>query len=114
MLLDKIIEGIQVVKGEDISIINLEDNTNFICDYFVICNGESHNQVYAISQSIEKITIDKLKEKPWHIEGLKNKEWILVDYISIVVHIFKKQLRSYYNIENLWNKNSQKKIRQNL
>ncbi|BAR92150.1 ribosome silencing factor [Blattabacterium cuenoti] len=106
MLLQKIIEGIQIVKGEDISIINLKNRENFICDYFVICNGITHNQVYAISQSIEKMTIEKLQKKPWHVEGLKNREWILVDYISIVVHIFQKQLRLYYDIENIWNKNS--------
>ncbi len=106
MLLEKIIEGIQVVKGKDISIINLKDRENFICDYFVICNGISHNQVYAISQSIEKMTIEKLQKRPWHVEGLKNKEWILVDYVSIVVHIFQKKLRLYYDIENLWSRNS--------
>ncbi|WP_341654973.1 ribosome silencing factor [Blattabacterium cuenoti] len=106
MLLKKIIEGIQVVKGKDISIINLKDRENFVCDYFVICNGDSHNQVYAISQSIEKITIEKLQKRPWHVEGLKNREWILVDYVSIVVHIFQEKLRLYYDIENLWNQNS--------
>ncbi|WP_341654194.1 ribosome silencing factor [Blattabacterium cuenoti] len=106
MLLEKIIEGIQIVKGEDLSIINLKDRENFICDYFVICNGISHNQVYAISQSIEKITMEKLQKRPWHVEGLRNREWILVDYVSIVVHIFQKQLRLYYDIENLWNRNS--------
>ncbi len=94
-----------MVKGEDISIINLKNKKNFICDYFVLCNGNTHNQVYAISQSIEKITMKQLQEKPWHIEGLKSKKWILVDYISIVVHIFQKEVRLYYNIENLWNQN---------
>ncbi|WP_185863078.1 ribosome silencing factor [Blattabacterium cuenoti] len=106
MLLDKIIEGIQMVKGKDISVIDLKENTNFICDYFVICNGNSHNQVYAISQSIEKTTVERLQKRPWHIEGLKNKEWILVDYVSIVVHIFQEQIRFYYDIENLWKHNS--------
>ncbi|WP_185865846.1 ribosome silencing factor [Blattabacterium cuenoti] len=103
MLLKKIIEGIQMVKGKDISVINLKNRENFICDYFVICNGDSHNQVYAISQSIERTTIKQLKKKPWHIEGLKKREWILVDYVSIVVHIFQKEVRSHYNIEILWN-----------
>ncbi|WP_185859126.1 ribosome silencing factor [Blattabacterium cuenoti] len=105
MLLKKIIEGIQMVKGKDISVINLKNRENFICDYFVICNGDSHNQVYAISQSIEKTTIKQLQKKPWHIEGLKKREWILVDYVSIVVHIFQKEVRSHYNIETLWNQN---------
>lgn len=95
-----------MVKGEDIFIINLKNRENFICDYFVICNGNSQNQVYAISQSIEKITVKQLQKRPWHIEGLKNREWILVDYISIVVHIFHKKVRLHYNIESLWNQNS--------
>ncbi len=94
-----------MVKGKDISVINLKNRENFICDYFVICNGDSHNQVYAISQSIEKTTIKQLQKKPWHIEGLKKREWILVDYVSIVVHIFQKEVRSHYNIETLWNQN---------
>ncbi|WP_185881743.1 ribosome silencing factor [Blattabacterium cuenoti] len=105
MLLKKIIEGIQMVKGKDISVLNLKNRNNFVCDYFVVCNGESQNQVYAIYRSIEKITLEKLKEKPWHIEGVKNREWILIDYVSIVVHVFQKQVRLYYNIENIWAKN---------
>ncbi|WP_185853166.1 ribosome silencing factor [Blattabacterium cuenoti] len=105
MLLKKIIEGIQMVKGKNISIINLKNRENFICDYFVICNGNSHNQVYAISQSIERTTIKQLQKKPWHIEGLKMREWVLVDYISIVVHVFQKEVRLHYDIESLWNQN---------
>ncbi len=92
-----------MVKGKDISILNFKNRKNFVCDYFVICDGKSKSQVYAISRSIEKMTIEKLKEKPWHIEGSENGEWILIDYVSIVVHIFQKKLRLYYNLENIWN-----------
>jgi len=102
LLLNKIIEGIQTVKGENISVIDLQKKVNFVCDYFVICNGDSKNQVYAIYKSIEKFTIEKLNQKPWHIEGSRNSEWILVDYISIVIHIFQTKKRYYYDIENLW------------
>ncbi|WP_185877743.1 ribosome silencing factor [Blattabacterium cuenoti] len=102
MLLKKIVKGIQLVKGENISIIDLKYKNNFICDYFVVCNGNSRNQVHAISQSVEKIIKNELETKPWHIEGLRNKEWILVDYITIVVHIFIEKKRYYYDIENLW------------
>ncbi|WP_185864305.1 ribosome silencing factor [Blattabacterium cuenoti] len=102
MLLYNIIEGIQMVKGENISVINLRKKVNFICDYFVICNGNSKNQIFAIYQSIEKFTIEKMNKKPYHIEGLRSKEWILIDYISIVVHIFQKEKRYFYNIESLW------------
>ncbi|WP_185873150.1 ribosome silencing factor [Blattabacterium cuenoti] len=102
MLLEKIIKGIQLVKGENVSIINLKCKNNFICDYFIICNGNSKNQVDAIYKSVERVTKNELKIKPWHIEGLKNKEWILVDYVTVVVHIFIEEKRFYYDIENLW------------
>ncbi|WP_185856485.1 ribosome silencing factor [Blattabacterium cuenoti] len=91
-----------MVKGYDISVIDLKNQTNFICDYFVLCNGNSKNQVFAISRSIENRTIDKLQEKPWHIEGVKNGEWVLIDYVSIVVHIFQKEVRLHYDIESIW------------
>ncbi|AWU39775.1 ribosome silencing factor [Blattabacterium punctulatus] len=104
MLLNKIIEGIKIVNEKDISILNFKNRKNFVCDYFVICDGKSKSQVYAIFRYIEKMTIEKLKTKPWHIEGSENGEWILMDYVSIVVHIFQKKLRLYYNLENIWNK----------
>ncbi|WP_185864875.1 ribosome silencing factor [Blattabacterium cuenoti] len=103
MFLKKIIKGIQEVKGENISILNFKKKENLIYDYFVICDGKSRNQVYAIFQSIEKIIKNEFKQMPRHIEGLKNKNWILVDYINIVIHIFQKEFRSYYNIEGIWN-----------
>ncbi|WP_185850830.1 ribosome silencing factor [Blattabacterium cuenoti] len=105
MLLQKIIEGIEIVQGKEISIFNLKERDNFVCDYFVVCSGSTKNQVHAIFRSIQEITIEELKEKPWHVEGLKNGEWILMDYVSIVVHIFQKKARNYYNIEQIWKKN---------
>lgn len=105
-LLKIIIEGIKIVKGKDISIISLKDRDNFICDYFIICSGKSENQVHALYQSIEKIVYNKLKKNPYHIEGIKNRKWILVDYVSVVAHIFLEEIRVYYDIENLWKKNN--------
>ncbi|WP_185868362.1 ribosome silencing factor [Blattabacterium cuenoti] len=102
MLLKKIVEGIKIVKGSDISILNLKNKENFICDYFVICNGYSKNQVFAIFHSIEQIVIETFKKKPIRVEGKRNREWILIDYESIIVHIFQKKTRLYYNIENIW------------
>ncbi|WP_185855366.1 ribosome silencing factor [Blattabacterium cuenoti] len=102
MLLKKIIEGIESVNGTKISILNLESKKNFLCDYFVICNGNSNNQVFAIYQSIKKHVIKNFNKKPFHIEGLKNKEWILVDYISIIVHVFQEEKRLYYDIDRIW------------
>jgi ribosome-associated protein len=97
-----IVKGIQEKKGSDIVIINLKDIGNAISDYFVICTGASDTQVDAISESVEKEVLESANEKPWHREGFQNKEWILLDYINVVVHIFKSDVRSFYGLEELW------------
>jgi ribosome-associated protein len=68
----------------------------------VICTGTSDTQLDAIADSVEKEVIDSAKEKPWHREGFQNKEWILLDYVNVVVHIFKRDVRSFYGLEDLW------------
>jgi ribosome-associated protein len=97
-----IVKGIQEKKGIDIVILNLQGIGNAIADFFVICTGTSDTQVDAIADSVEKKVIDSAKEKPWHREGFQNKEWILLDYVNVVVHIFKKDVRSFYGLEDLW------------
>lgn len=101
-LLVNIIKGIEEVKGSDIDILDLRDIENTVCDYFIICNGNSNTQVNAIVNSIQKIVSKELKDKPWHVEGSDNAEWVLMDYVDIVVHVFQKHVREYYNIEGLW------------
>nr|WP_317630878.1 ribosome silencing factor [uncultured Flavobacterium sp.] len=101
-LLALIIEGIENVKGEDITILDLREIDNAVSDYFVICNGNSNTQVNAISGSIQRTVSKELHDKPWHVEGEQNAEWILMDYVNVVVHVFQKQIREYYNIEDLW------------
>lgn len=101
-LLALIIEGIDNVKGENISILDLREIENTVCDYFVICDGNSNTQVNAISGSIQKTVSKELKDKPWHVEGTEQANWVLMDYVNIVVHIFQKETREYYNIEDLW------------
>lgn len=102
ILLANIIKGIEEVKGNDIEILDLRAIDSAVCDYFVICNGTSNTQVNAIVNSIQKVVSKELKDKPWHIEGTDNAEWVLMDYVSIVVHVFQKEIREYYNIEGLW------------
>ncbi len=102
VLLTHIIKGIEDVKGNDIDILDLRDIDTAVCDYFVICNGSSNTQVNAIVNSVQKLVSKELKDKPWHVEGTDNAEWVLMDYVSIVVHVFQKQIREYYNIEGLW------------
>lgn len=101
-LLASIIKGIEDVKGLDIDILDLRAIDNRVCDYFVICNGTSNTQVNAIVSSVQKGVSKELKDKPWHVEGTDNGEWVLMDYVSIVVHVFQKHIREYYNIESLW------------
>ena len=102
ILLANIIQGIEDVKGNDIDILDLRELENTVCDYFVICNGNSNTQVNAIVNSVQKAVSKELKEKPWHVEGTENGEWDLMDYVHIVVHVFQKHIREYYNIESLW------------
>jgi len=102
VLITHIIEGIENLKGEDIQLLDLREIDNSPCDYFIICNGNSNTQVNAIVQSIQKTVSKAVKEKPFHIEGQSNAEWILMDYVNVVVHVFQKQIRDYYNLEALW------------
>ena len=102
ILIAHIIKGIEEVKGDDIDILDLREIENTVCDYFIICNGTSNTQVNAIVNSIQKTVSKTLKDKPWHIEGSDNAEWVLMDYINVVVHVFQKHIREFYDIEGLW------------
>ena len=101
-LISVIIQGIEEVKGENIQLLDLREIENTVCDYFIICSGNSNTQVKAISGSVQKLVSKQLKDKPWHIEGENNAEWILMDYVNVAVHIFQKQIRDFYDIESLW------------
>src|SRR5690554_2694082 len=101
-LITFILKGIEEVKGKDISILDLRDIENTVCDYFIICNGTSNTQVNAIVNSIQKTVSKTIQEKAWHIEGSENAEWVLMDYVHVVVHVFQKHIREYYDIESLW------------
>ena len=101
-LITQIIKGIEEVKGQDIEILDLREIENTVCDYFIICEGTSNTQVSAIVNSIQKQVSKTLKDKPWHVEGTDNAEWILMDYVNVVVHVFQKHIRDYYDIESLW------------
>ena len=101
-LISVIIQGIEEVKGENIQLLDLRHIENTVCDYFIICSGNSNTQVKAISSSIQKTVSKQVKDKPWHIEGENNAEWILMDYVNVAVHIFQKQIRDFYDIESLW------------
>ena len=101
-LISKIIPGEEGVKGIDISLLDLRDIENTVCSYFIVCSGSSNTHVNAIVSSVQKTVSKELREKPFHTEGLENSEWVLIDYVNIVVHVFQKPIREYYNIEELW------------
>lgn len=101
-LITYIIQGIEDVKGNDIEIIDLREIENTVCDYFIVCSGTSNTQVDAIQSSVRKVVSKAMQDKPWHIEGLENSEWVLMDYVDVVVHVFQKHIRAYYDIESLW------------
>ena len=101
-LISVIIKGMDDVKGENIQLLDLREIENTVCDYFIICTGTSNTHVNAISGMIQKQAGKICKEKPWHVEGEGNAEWILLDYVNVVVHVFQKHTREYYDIESLW------------
>ena len=113
-LITNIIKSIEEVKGEEVVLIDMKKIDNSPCDYFIICDGSSNTQVNAIVSKIKKNVSKLLSEKPLNIEGLENCKWVLIDYIDIVVHVFQKEIRQYYNIENLWGDAKHTKFVSNL
>jgi len=101
-LLLSIIEGIEEVKGHDIKILDLRNIEAAIADYFIVCTGTSTTQVEAIARSAENFTRKQLDERPRRVEGVRNAQWVLMDYFSIIVHVFYEPMREHYDIEGLW------------
>jgi len=102
VLVAKIVEALQDKKGRNIITMNLTEVPGSICQYFVICEGGSPTQVSALSDSVWDKVSDDLKEKPLGAVGMREAQWIAMDYGTVIVHIFLPELRSYYNLENLW------------
>ena len=101
-LTQAIVRGMQEKKAQDIVIMDLRSVRNAVADFFVICSGTSDKQLAAISDSVEEETLKTEAQEPWHKEGKQNKEWMLMDYIDVVAHVFRKDKRSYYALEKLW------------
>ncbi|MES2795629.1 MAG: ribosome silencing factor [Bacteroidota bacterium] len=97
-----IVKGMQEKKGSDIVVMDLRKVKNAFTDYFVICSGTSDTQIDAIGDSIDFEVHKTLNQNPYHKEGKENKEWILLDYIDVVAHVFKKEKRDFFRLEELW------------
>jgi ribosome-associated protein len=102
VLLKSVVKGIFEKKGLDVLKLDLRKLDNRITDYFVICHGTSVTQVDSICFSVEDIVRKMTGEKPFHVEGLDNCFWVLLDYGDVVVHIFLKEYRDFYSLESLW------------
>ncbi len=102
ILSEVIVKGMLEKKAIDIVVMDLRNVKNSIADFFVICSGSSDKQIDAISDSIDQEVFKTLKENVWHSEGKNNKEWMLLDYVDVVAHVFRKDRREFYSLERLW------------
>jgi len=101
-LAEAAVNGILDKKGKNVSILNLTEIQNRVCDIFIICQADSNTQVNAIADSVIEKVREDAGEKPYRSEGFQNSEWILIDYVNVVVHVFQSQIRDFYNLEGLW------------
>jgi ribosome-associated protein len=101
-LVDAIVAGMQEKKGNKVTVIDLNNIANPLADFFVICSGNSDKQVDAISESVEKFTLLQASENPWRTEGKRSNEWVILDYVNVVAHVFQDKKRSFYGLEELW------------
>lgn len=99
---DTIIRALQDKKAREIVSLDLRDFDSSTVDLFIICHGTSHRHVEALAVSVEEQAEKEKGEVPWHREGLENKEWVLMDYVDVVVHIFLEEKRKFYGLEELW------------
>ncbi|MFT6716854.1 MAG: ribosome-associated protein [Saprospiraceae bacterium] len=101
-LVEVITAAMQNIKANKIVDLDLESLENAITGHFIICHGSSNTHVVSIAQAVEKEVKESLGEITFRKEGYQNGEWILLDYSSVVVHVFQEKTRDYYNIEELW------------
>jgi ribosome-associated protein len=101
-LLKCIFEGIHAKKGKDVLHLDLSKTGNSYFGNFIICHAESNVQVNAIADSVEDTVEMNLNERAWHKEGFENAQWVLLGFDNIVVHIFQKEYRDFYKLEDLW------------
>ena len=101
-LCESVIKGMQEKKASDIVMMDLREIKGAVADFFIMCSASSDKQVGAIADEVEEMVFKETKEYPWHVEGIENKEWILLDYVNVVVHVFQSGKRQFYGLEELW------------
>ena len=101
-LADLVVRGMQDKKAADIVVLNLKELKNAVADYFIICSANSDTQLEAVARSVEEEIEKVTGESPWQTEGRTNREWVLLDYVDVVVHVFLRDRRKFYSLEELW------------
>ena len=109
-IVEKIVEGIQERKGKNIVVVNLTRLQDAPCSYFVICEGDSNVHVHSVALSIKDWVREQIKVKPYATDGFENSEWIAMDYGQIIVHVFQRATRAFYDIEHLWADDDMKRL----
>ncbi len=99
---EAIVFGILEKKGKNVVILDLRQLKEAVADWFILCEGDSSTQVRAIADSVSEEVKKVLGERPWHVEGSENAQWVLLDYVNTVVHVFQPATRAFYGLENLW------------
>lgn len=101
-LVNQILKSLEDRKAQDVICINLKGNEDAFVDYMIVCHGDSTTQVNAIAGNVEKDVNDILKIKPHHMEGERNALWVIIDYVDVIVHVFYREMREFYQLEELW------------
>jgi len=102
VLKEAIVEAMIDLKAKDIVVIDLREVDGAVTDFFVVCHGDSNTHLRGIANSVQRGVLVNLDQKPWHKEGKESTEWVLLDFVDVVAHIFIKDAREFYNIEELW------------
>ena len=101
-LIKTIINAIQEKKGENIISLDLRKVNEAVADFFIICEAGNQPQVRAISEFVEQEIKEKCNESPYRHEGMKNLQWVLIDYVNVVVHVMLEETRKFYKLEEMW------------
>ena len=96
------IEGVSDIKGANLVLLDLRGLDNAVCDFFIVAEAQSTTQVNAMADAVHKRVREEANDKPWHVEGAQQSEWVLMDYVSTVVHLFQREARAFYDLEGLW------------
>lgn len=102
ILSEVVVKGMQEKKASNIIVMDLRTVKNAVADFFVICSGNSDTQLESIADAVDHEVSKTLDQNPWHREGTQNKEWMLLDYVDVVAHIFKPDKRQFFGLEDLW------------